>query len=71
MKVIGDDDRRGSWDLSSYSMMRYELLSVIRDIGSAAHGTPKNKLFASILGPSVGGKQAYHADNKVFFEDLR
>jgi hypothetical protein len=72
MKVIGDgSNRRGSWDLSIHAMKNNDLLKVIRDVASAAHGTNKNKIFASILGPSSGGRQAYHADNKFFLEDLR
>jgi len=72
MKVIGDgSDERASWNLSTKVIKKTELLNVIRDIGSAAHGTYKNKASAWILGPSSGGKQAYHVDNNCFLEDLR
>jgi hypothetical protein len=75
MKVVDSDDTRAGWYLSDYTIKKSRMLHLIRKTASIVWGTPMKKIFAQVLGSSgeqkVSSQQALHADNRLFFTDVR
>lgn len=76
MKVVkNSDDSRSCWHLSDYFVKNSDLLCIIRKTACVVRGTTLKTVHATVLGSSgeqkVTQRQAYHADNKPFFIDVR